>query len=129
MDTDFSLKILYVEDEDDIREITRIALSDIGGHDLCVCSSGLEAIQKAQSFNPHIILLDVMMPEMDGTQTLAELKKFPNLIEALFIFMTAKVQNSEVNHLLSLGAVSVISKPFDPIQLPEILRDIWKKNQ
>lgn len=69
------------------------------------------------------------MPEMDGTQTLSELKKIPGLIEALFVFMTAKVQTSEINYLLSLGAVSVIPKPFDPIQLPETLKSIWEKNK
>lgn len=117
-------KILYVEDEYDIQTIAKIALGDIGGFTLETCSSGAEAIEKAKSFTPDLILLDVMMPNMDGPQTLQELRKIPNTASTPVIFMTAKVQAKEVEYYKSLGAVDVISKPFDPMALAETIKKI-----
>lgn len=117
-------KILYVEDEYDIQTIAKIALGDIGGFTLETCSSGAEAIEKAKSFTPDLILLDVMMPNMDGPQTLQELRKIPNTASTPVIFMTAKVQAKEVEYYKSLGAVDVISKPFDPMTLAETIKKI-----
>lgn len=120
-------KILYVEDEADIREIAKLALADMAGYDLCVCESGVEAIDKAAAFNPDLVLLDVMMPEMDGPEVLRKLKALPEMEQVTYVFMTAKVQSNEVDHLLSLGAVAVIPKPFDPIELPSKLAQIWEQ--
>jgi len=116
--------ILYVEDELDIQTIAKIALDDIGGFTLETCSSGAQAIEKAQSFTPDLILLDVMMPTLDGPQTLEELRKIPNTASTPVIFMTAKVQAKEIEHYKSLGAVDVISKPFDPMTLAETIKNI-----
>ena len=120
-------KILYVEDEPDIQMIARVALENVGGFELLVCSSGTEAIEKAAAFAPDLLLLDVMMPGMDGPTTLAELRKMPQLAKTPVMFMTAKVQPQEVEFLKSLNVVDVIAKPFDPMGLANNIRDSWEK--
>ena len=119
-------KILYVEDEPDIQAVASIALKDVGGFTIEVCSSGKEALEKAASFNPDLLLLDVMMPEMDGPSTLVALRKLPEITNTPAIFMTAKVQTHEVEHFKSIGAIDVVAKPFDPMTLAQTLRDIWQ---
>lgn len=120
-------KILYVEDEPDIQMIARVALENVGGFELLVCSSGTEALEKAASFNPDLLLLDVMMPGMDGPTTLQELRKIPSLAKTPVMFMTAKVQPQEVEFLKSLNVTDVIAKPFDPMGLANNIRDSWAK--
>ena len=120
-------KILYVEDEPDIQMIARVALENVGGFELCVCSSGAEALEKAEAFAPDMFLLDVMMPGMDGPTTLAELRKIPALANKPVMFMTAKVQPQEVAHLKTLNVADVIAKPFDPMGLATNIRDSWAK--
>ena len=120
-------KILYVEDEPDIQMIARVALENVGGFELLVCSSGAEALEKAASFNPDLFLLDVMMPGMDGPTTLQELRKIPSLTNTPVMFMTAKVQPQEVEFLKSLNVTDVIAKPFDPMGLAKNIRDSWAK--
>ncbi|MDH5654747.1 MAG: response regulator [Spirochaetia bacterium] len=121
-------KILYVEDEIDIQSIAKIALESVGGFSLKVCSSGKEALESISSFAPDMVLLDVMMPEMDGPATLEAIRKLPEYTSIPIIFMTAKVQPSEVEELKSLGAMDVISKPFDPMTLSEQIKQIWEKH-
>ena len=118
-------RILYVEDDPDIQAIAVMVLETIHGFTLEVCSSGNEAVQKAEAFNPDLILLDVMMPNMDGPETLERLREFPTLAVTPVVFMTAKVQPQEVQAYLDLGAVGVIAKPFDPMILADQLREIW----
>lgn len=120
-------KILYVEDEPDIQMVARVALENVGGFELMICSSGKEAIEKALAFNPDLFLLDVMMPEMDGPTTLKELRKIPQLAKTPVMFMTAKVQPQEVNFLESLNIAHVIAKPFDPMGLSTTIRNAWSK--
>lgn len=120
-------RILYVEDEPDIQAVAQIALESVGGFTVKVCSSGDEALQSAIEFAPQLFLLDVMMPGMDGPTTLAELHNIPQLEGVPAIFMTAKVQSHEVEELLSLGAVDVIAKPFDPMTLANTIRETWNK--
>ena len=117
------VRILYVEDEDDIRMVAQIAL-DGDGFELLTCSSGQEALNKAGELHPDVLLLDVMMPGMDGPTTLSKLREIPHLAETPAIFMTAKVQPSEVKQLKDLGALDVIAKPFDPMGLADQLRSI-----
>lgn len=120
-------KILYVEDEPDIQAVAKIALEAVGGFELKTCSSGDEAIAAAAAFGPDLLLLDVMMPGMDGPTTLAELRKLSGLEDTPIIFMTAKVQPQEVEYFKSLGAVEVIAKPFDPMGLADQVREAWSK--
>ncbi len=120
-------RILYVEDDPDIQQITIMVLETISGFTLAACSSGREAVSKAIEFNPDLILLDVMMPGMDGPETLRELRKFPQLADTPTVFMTAKVQPQEVQEYLSMGALAVIAKPYDPMTLANELKTIWGK--
>ena len=120
-------RILYVEDDPDIQAIAVMVLETIHGFTLEVCSSGNEAVQKAEAFNPDLILLDVMMPNMDGPETLERLREFPTLAVSPVVFMTAQGQPQEVPASLDLGAVGVIAKPFDPMILADQLREIWER--
>lgn len=118
-------RILYVEDEPDIQAVARVALQTVGGFQVKICSSGEEALREIAPFNPDLILLDVMMPGMDGPGTLAALRALPEFDSIPVAFMTAKVQPSEVEHYKSLGALDVIAKPFDPMKLADQVRRIW----
>ena len=118
--------VLYVEDDPDIQMVAQMALEVVGGLTLRSCSSGREALDAVASCQPDLILLDVMMPEMDGPSTLAELRKLPVTASTPVVFMTAKVQAAEVSHYRSLGAIGVIAKPFDPMQLAQQVRQLWE---
>ena len=121
-------RVLYVEDEPDIQAVARIALQTVGGFTVQICSSGEEALREVKAFGPDLILLDVMMPGMDGPGTLLALRATPGLEQVPVIFMTAKVQPSEVAQYKSLGALDVIPKPFNPMTLAEQVRRIWSAN-
>ncbi len=121
-------RILYVEDEPDIRSVARIALEALGGFVVETASSGKQAIAAAPAFAPDLILLDVMMPGMDGPATLKALRGLPAIAKTPIVFMTAKVQPQEIAGYKSLGAVDVISKPFDPMQLAATIRAIWDRH-
>lgn len=116
------MKLLYVEDEADIREIAEFALED-EGFDIIFCESGEQALEKAGTFQPDVILLDVMMPGMDGPTTLKNLRELPGLETTPVIFLTAKVQPNEIQSFIKLGAIDVIPKPFDPMTLASQIRD------
>lgn len=118
-------RILYVEDEPGIQAVARIALESVGGFELKVFSSGVDAVKNAAAFAPQLLLLDVLVPGMDGPAILAELRKLPQLAQTPVIFMTAKVQPQEVAYFKSLGAIEVIAKPFDPITLAQTVRNAW----
>ena len=121
-------RILYVEDEPDIQAVARIALETLGGFTLLICSSGKEAIAQAQAFAPDLLLLDVMMPGMDGVSTLQALRELADLHATPAMFMTAKVQPQEIAQLLDLGALDVIPKPFDPMILADQIKQLWNKH-
>lgn len=122
-------RILYVEDDPDIQAIAMMVLETISGFTVQACSSGKEALEKAVAFQPDLILLDVMMPGMDGPETLKGLRNFLELQATPVVFMTAKVQPQEVQGYIALGAVGVIAKPFDPMTLAQELRDIWARRE
>jgi len=121
-------RILMVDDESDIRTVAELSLAIVGGFTVEMCGSGPEALEKAPVFGPDLILLDVMMPEMDGPTTLKRLRAIPALIHTPVVFMTAKVQPHEVAQLKASGALEVLAKPFDPMTLPDSLRRIWAAN-
>lgn len=120
--------ILYVEDDPDIRTIAQLALEAVGGFTLKTCCGGREALDAvAAGYVPDLILLDVMMPEMDGPTTLERLRALPATAHTPAVFMTAKVQSAEIAYYKSIGAMSVLAKPFDPMQLANELRRIWEQ--
>ena len=120
-------RILYAEDEDDIREVALMALEAIGGYTVEACASGQELLDKIEAFNPDMILLDVMMPSMDGPTTLSNIRQIDGMAAIPVAFMTAKVQPQEVENLKSLGAVDVIAKPFDPMTLADEIKAVWER--
>ncbi len=121
-------KILMVEDESDIQAIARLALEAVGGFTVSTCASGAEALASGPAFQPDLILLDVMMPGLDGPGTLQALRRTPGLAAVPVVFMTAKVQPQEIANLRSLGALGVIAKPFDPMTLSSTIRNIWMEH-
>lgn len=120
-------RILHVDDDEDIRVIANMALEMVGQFEVLQCASGQEAIERAADFAPDLFLLDYMMPGMDGEGTLRELRKLPGLGEVPVVFMTARVQAGMADDLRREGALEVITKPFDPMELAGQLREIWRK--
>ncbi|WP_111497049.1 MULTISPECIES: response regulator [Marinobacter] len=119
-------RVLYVEDEPDIRAVAELALEAVGGFTVKLCASGEQALAEAEDFSPQLILLDVMMPGMDGPETLRALRQRPALEDVPVVFMTAKVQPAELDGYLALGAAGTIPKPFDPMTLADSVRTIWQ---
>jgi diguanylate cyclase (GGDEF)-like protein len=120
-------RILIVEDEPDIQAIAKLALEAVGGFTVQVCSSGSEALKIAPQFAPDLILLDVMMPGMNGLMALQALRAIPETQTTPVIFITAKVQPQEVAQYRDLGALDVIPKPFDPMTLASTISASWER--
>ena len=119
--------ILLADDEPDIRIIAEMSLAQVGGWTTHIASSGAQALELAAKHSPDVILLDVMMPEMDGMATLQALAANEATRNIPVIFMTAKVQSHEKQKYVGLGAIGVIPKPFDPMQLPTNIRQIFNQ--
>lgn len=122
-------RVMHVEDDESIRAVAEIALIDVAGFDLLSCDSGQSALAQVEDFSPQLILLDVMMPQMDGLQTLAALRQLPRLAQVPVVFMTAKIQQVEKQQYLDAGAIAVIDKPFDPMLLGETLTTLYQAYQ
>lgn len=122
-------RIMYVEDEPDIQAVAKLALEALGGFEVKICSSGKEALECVVAFSPDLILLDVMMPGMDGPTTLKAMRDRQELSLTPVVFMTAKVQPQEVMEYKNLGALDVIPKPFDPMTLADNVRKIWERER
>lgn len=120
-------RILHVEDDPSIQAVAKVALEAVGGFRVLSCCCGQDALDQVLGFAPDFILLDVMMPDMDGPQTLERLRQLVDIERVPVVFMTAKVQPCEVEHYRSLGARDVIIKPFDPMQLASQVRRIWSQ--
>ncbi len=118
-------KVLHVDDEEDIREVARIALEMVGGLRLNQCASGREALEVAPKVQPDLFLLDLMMPDLDGIQTLKGLRELPKFAETPAFFMTARASEKDEQVLLKNGAAAVITKPFDPVSLADDLVRMW----
>ncbi|MBF0380738.1 MAG: response regulator [Magnetococcales bacterium] len=120
-------RILYAEDEPDIQEVAVLALETVGEFNLKLCNTGKEAVAAAPEYKPDLLLFDVMMPEMDGPTAFQEIRTLPGMESIPVIFMTAKVQPEEIAKYKELGALDVIPKPFDPMNLAQAVRDCWNK--
>lgn len=121
-------KILYAEDDKDIRTIVMTILQRKTNYQIECCDTGLKALEIAQWFAPDLIILDVNMPDMDGTTTFQALKDIEFLKRVPVIFMTAKVQNHEIDNYYNLGVNYVIVKPFSPKELVELIQQTWNKS-
>lgn len=121
------MKILLIDDDDDIRRIVRLSLSRLSGLEVLDAASGPEGIETARREQPEAILLDVMMPEVDGAETLARLRRDPATLGIPVVFLTAKAVSSEVERLRRLGAAGVLAKPFNPATLASEVRALLEK--
>ena len=117
--------VFYVDDEPDIREVVEMALGLVPGLTVRTCPSGVQALLELPLLRPDLILLDVMMPGLDGPATLAQIRSDETLRDLPAIFMTAKALPQEVDRFMKLGAIGVISKPFDPMQLGKRIQELW----
>jgi CheY-like chemotaxis protein len=121
------MKVLIIDDDADIRLIAGLSLGRVGGMDVIEAASGVEGVRKAQEEKPDVILLDMMMPTMDGSETLAALRSQPATAMTPVIFLTAKAVGAEVERIRALGAAGVLIKPFDPRTLSGDVRALIKR--
>jgi DNA-binding response OmpR family regulator len=122
-------KILHVEDDESIRLIVEMALVDLCNMTLVSCESGAQALEQLVNFTPELILLDAMMPQMDGLQTLKEIHKIKSTQGIPVVFITARIQRAEKQQYLDAGATAVIEKPFNPSELGAQLNAIYLQHQ
>ena len=118
------MRVLVVDDEEDVRYVARLSLDRVGGMEVVEASSGEEGIALARKDQPDVILLDMMMPGMDGAMTFLELQACADTAEIPIVFITARSMTAEARRMTSLGARGVITKPFDPLKLANELTAI-----
>ena len=119
-------RILHVEDVPSIQGVTRIALEKLGGFEVLSCQSGQAALEQVRDFAPDLILLDVMLPNMDGIELVRQLGQLLDLQQTPVVFLTGHLQPERSQELRQLGVRQVLSKPFDPLQLAAQLQQIWE---
>ena len=119
-------RVMCVEDDDDIRMILEFTLRTLGKYEVLVCRDGHAALAACAGFAPDLVLLDVMMPDLSGPQTLAALRELPAMRAVPVVFLTAKAMPDELETLLEHGATGVIVKPFDPLALPGAIELYWE---
>jgi CheY-like chemotaxis protein len=120
-------RICYVEDDEDIQRIVRMSLERIGKMTVELVSDPLVAVAAITAFKPDLVMLDWMMPGMDGPTLFRKMKQLPEVSALPVVFITAKAAQRDMDELIALGAAGAISKPFSPKDLPEQLRAIWAK--
>lgn len=119
-------RVMCIEDDPDIRLIVEFSLATLGGYAVCMCPDGLSALAQVPNFKPDLVLLDVMMPGLNGPETLVALRLLTQMKGVPVVFMTAKAMPDEVEALLRHGATGIIVKPFDPVTLPQDIRIYWE---
>jgi len=124
-----ALRILLIEDDPDIQKMIQLSLKFQGGHQVSVASDGREGLVKATAELPDLILLDVMMPEMDGYEACRRLKSEPTTSQIPIVFLSARAQESEIQRGRELGAIGYLVKPFDPMTLASQLDTLYRSQQ
>ena len=112
-----SHRVLIIDDEDDIREVAALSLETVAGWEVITANSGAQGLARAAEFHPDAVLLDVMMPGMDGPTTFRELRANPATAKIPVLLLTAKVQSSDQRRFADLGVDAILFKPFDPLTL------------
>lgn len=120
-------KILYAEDEPDVRTVVELTIDAMSDYKIKTCDNGKKLLESVEEYAPDLILLDVMMPEMDGPTTFSNLQSSEKTKDIPVIFMTAKAQVHEVEKFKEVGALGVITKPFDPMSLCSEIDEIWNQ--
>ncbi len=121
-------KILLAEDEPDIRAICTLSLESLGGFEVRTCENGQGVLDCIDEFHPDLVVLDVMMPGLDGPNTLARLQQNTATKDTPVVFLTARNQPADIEWLRRLGALDVLPKPFDPVTLPGAMQEIWNRH-
>jgi len=121
-------RILLADDEPDILEISKIALETVGGFEVSVCTSGRTLLERLSEFEPDLIIVDVLMPDMTGPEVLREVRRRPELNSVPVVYLTGVIQEDELEELRGTGVADVILKPFDPMTLADRINGIWKGN-
>jgi len=119
-------RILLADDEPDILEIARIALETVGGFEVSVCTSGETLLDRLSEFEPDLVIVDVLMPDMTGPEVFEEIRRRPEFDELPVVYLTGVIQEEELNGLHETGVADVILKPFDPMTLADRINGIWK---
>jgi CheY-like chemotaxis protein len=119
-------RILLADDEPDILEISKIALETVGGFEVSVCSSGRTLLERLTEFEPDLIIVDVLMPDMTGPEVLEEIRRKPEFDKVPVVYLTGVIQEEELEDLLKTGVADIILKPFDPMTLADRVNGIWK---
>ena len=120
-------RILYIDDDADMRMLVKSTLENTGDMHVTICDSAMEMLETAIEHKPQMIVLDVMMPVMNGREVLKEIRNDPRIAHVPVIFLTAQDSPGEVKELLASGVSGLIHKPFDLVKLPDQIRDLWKK--
>jgi CheY-like chemotaxis protein len=120
-------RICYVEDDEDIQRIVRMSLERVGKMTVEVVGDPTMAIDAMTTFKPDLVMLDWMMPRMDGPALFRQMKLHPETRALPVVFITAKAAQRDLDELTAMGAAGTVSKPFSPKDLPDQLREIWKK--
>jgi len=119
-------RVLIADDEPDILEISRIALESVGGFEVLVCSSGEMLLERLSGFQPDLIVVDVLMPDMTGPEVFEEIRRRPEFDEVPVIYLTGVIQEEELADLRNTGVADIILKPFDPMTLADRINGVWK---
>ena len=117
-------RVLIIDDEDDIREVAQMSLETMAGWEVQTARSGKEGLEMALAGRPDVVLLDVMMPDMDGPTTFQEFKARPETSHIPVVLLTAKVQKTEQGQFSAMGFKAILAKPFDPVTLADQLAEI-----
>lgn len=118
-------RVLYAEDEPNIQKVAKMALEMVGGFQALICDDGAQALAQVQAFAPDLILLDVMMPNLDGPQTLQALRRDPATASIPVFFLTAQTRPEEIQALQAQGVQGVLAKPFNPMTLATQVQALW----
>lgn len=120
-------KILYAEDETDVQTIVEVSIWSTSSYQIKICDNGKILLDCVEEYDPDLILLDVMMPEMDGITTLQNLQANEKTKDIPVVFITAKAQSHEVKLFNESGVIGVITKPFDPMTLGANITELWER--
>ncbi len=123
------IRVLCIDDDEDILVVAAMALEDVGGLSVLTSTEGADAVALAEEYNPDLILLDYMMPGLDGPSTMAAVRAVPALDKIPIAFMTARVRPEELKRYIEAGASGVVPKPFDPMTLADDIRLILEQAQ
>jgi len=120
-------KIIYIDDQMDVLLMAEYALTEIGGYDALMCEGGAEALSRIEDYKPDLILIDLMMPDLDGPETMSKIRKIPLCKTTPAIFITAKIVPPEVTELMThdSAVIALIHKPFDPDEISQIVQSLW----